>query len=72
MLVSIGYFSVSVDISVNALTTCLTVNMLKNLNMQIAIMIVICDPFCRNETLLCKTPNGDMAENTFAGDICQF
>ena len=24
----------------------------------------ICDPFYRNETLLCKNLNGDMAENT--------
>ncbi len=30
------------------------------------------DPFSRNETLLCKTPNGDMAENTFGSDFCQF
>ncbi len=33
---------------------------------------VKCDPFYRNETLLCKNPNGDMAENTFGGCFCQF
>ena len=32
----------------------------------------ICDPFSRNETLLCKTPIGDMAENTLGGNFCQF
>ena len=31
-----------------------------------------CDPFYWNETLLCKTPNGDKAENTLGGDFCQF
>ncbi len=27
--------------------------------------MLLCDPFYQNETLLCKTPNVDMAENTF-------
>ena len=32
----------------------------------------ISDPFCRNETLLCKTWNGDMAENTCWGHFIWF
>ena len=31
-----------------------------------------CDPFYRNETLLCKTSNGDMAENTCGGHFFRF
>ena len=32
----------------------------------------ICDPFCQNEMLLCKTSNGDMAENTCGGHFFYF
>ena len=34
--------------------------------------IHICDPFYRNETLLCNTSNGDMAENTCGGHFFLF
>ena len=38
------------------------------------VFLDLCDSFCRNKMLLCKTPNGDMAENiyTCAGVIFFF